>query len=100
MIQYARPDNLIILPRSGTEPRRLEGVDPELGLIGWTVEEILRDVMGMDDPRPPAFAEMMKAYENAVTRGDPDAVETAKALVFRALHPSSVVRQIIEIESL
>lgn len=100
MIQYARPDNLIILPRYGSKPRHLEGVDSEFGLIGWTVEEILRDVMGMEDPRPPAFAKMMELYENAVSRRDQKAIEKAKANIFRALHPSSVVRQIIEIETL
>lgn len=100
MIQYARPDNLIILPRRGGEPRRLDGVDPEFGLIGWTVEEILRDVMGMEDSRPPAFAKMMETYENAVTRRDKSAIKVAKERIFRALHPSSVVRQIIEIETL
>jgi hypothetical protein len=100
MIQNARPDNLIILPRFGNVPRKLEGVDPEFGLIGWTVEEILRDVMGMEDPRPPAFAKMMETYENAVTRRNKQAVEEAKAKVLRALHPSSLVRQIIEIDTI
>jgi len=100
MIQNAREDNLIILPREGTRPRRLEGVDAEFGLIGWTVEEILRDVMGMEDARPPEFAAMMNEYENAVTRRDESAIKLAKEKVFRALHPSSVVRQIIEIETL
>jgi hypothetical protein len=100
MIQNARPDNLVILPRFGNVPRELEGVDPEFGLIGWTVEEILRDVMGMEDPRPPTFAKMMETYENAVTRQNKKAVEAAKAKVLRALHPSSLVRQIIEIDTL
>lgn len=100
MIQAVRPENLIILPRSGFEPRRLDGLDPEFGLIGWTVEEILRDVMGMEDSRPPAFARMMEAYENAVTMRDHEAIEKTKSQVLRALHPSSIVRQIIEIETL
>lgn len=100
MIQYAHLNNLIILPRNGSEPRQLVGVDPEFGLIGWTVEEILRDVMGMEDPRPPAFTELMELYENAVTRRDEEAIKATKAKVLRALHPSSIVRQIIEIETL
>ncbi|MGH6978743.1 MAG: hypothetical protein ACRED4_05595, partial [Brevundimonas sp.] len=100
MVQHARPDNLIILPRHGSTPRHLDGVDAEFGLIGWTVEEILRDVMGMDDPRPPAFAQMMEAYETAVTKQDEVAIEAAKTRLLRALHPSSVVRQIIEIDTL
>ncbi len=100
MVQHARPDNLIILPRHGSTPRHLDGVDAEFGLIGWTVEEILRDVMGMDDPRPPAFAQMMEAYETAVTKQDEVAIKAAKTRLLRALHPSSVVRQIIEIDTL
>lgn len=100
MIQHARPDNLIILPRQGSQPRTLDGVDSKYGLIGWTIEEILRDVMGMDDPRPPAFAHIMERYENAVTKQDKQAINAARKELFKALHPSSVVRQIIEIESI
>ena len=100
MIQHVRPDSLIILPRVGTQPRGLDGVDPEFGLIGWTIEEILRDVMGMEDPRPPAFAEMMEAFESAVTKQDEHGIAQARGRLLRALHPSSVVRQIIEIDSL
>ncbi len=100
MVQYGRPDNLIILPKSGSAPVALKDVDPEFGLIGWTVEEILRDVMGMEDARPPAFADMMSKYENAVSRQDSEATEYFKGLLLRALHPSSIIRQIIEIETI
>lgn len=100
MIQHARPDNLIILPKQGSRPRVIHGIDPEYGLIGWTVEEILRDVMGMDDSRPIEFAHIMERYENAVTKQDDQAAADAKAELFRALHPSSIIRQIIEIESI
>ncbi len=100
MIQNASSEQLIILAKSQSTPRRLNGVDRDFGLIGWTVEEILRDIMGMEDPRPPRFAEMMQRYETAVTRRDIPEIEASKADVLRALHPSSVMRQIIEIESL
>lgn len=100
MIQHAKPETLKVLPRMGNEPRKFAGIDDELGLIGWTVEEILRDVMGMDDPRPPKFAKIMEAYENAVTRNDETLIEETKKNVLRALHPSSIVRQIIEVETL
>lgn len=100
MVQCAKLEELIILPREGVHPTRLKGVDPEFGLIGWTVEEILRDVMGMEDPRPLAFVKIMERYENAVTRKDYIEMEVAKSEVLRALHPSSVVRQIIEIEAI
>lgn len=100
MLQYARADNLIILPKNGSKPSSLEGIDSEYGLIGWTVEEILRDVMGMEDPRPPAFAKMMEDYENAVTQKDQASEGEARARVLRALHPSSIVRQILQVEAI
>lgn len=100
MVQCAKLKELIVLPREGMQPRHLTGVDPEFGLIGWTVEEILRDVMGMEDPRPPAFVKIMERYENAVTRQDHVEIQAAKSEVLRALHPSSIVRQIVEIEAI
>lgn len=56
--------------------------------------------MGMEDPRPLAFVKIMERYEDAVTRKDYIEMEVAKSEVLRALHPSSVVRQIIKIEAI
>ena len=56
--------------------------------------------MGMEDPRPERFIQMMENYEQAIARKDQKTTAEGRLLLSRALHPSSVIRQIIDIESI
>jgi hypothetical protein len=76
-------------------------IDPEYGFIGWTVEEILRDIMGLEDSRPPEFVMMLADFERAVShKDDGEIIGAARKRLERALHPSSILRQIIDIEAI
>ncbi len=100
MIQEAKANELIVLDIDSHEPRTTKMVDPEYGFVGWTIEEILQDVMGLDDVRPERFRDALRAYDGAVDKGDTRSVARTRDVLLKMLHPANPLRQILKIESI
>ncbi|KAI2687475.1 AAA family ATPase [Pseudomonas sp. TNT3] len=68
------------------------------GFKGWTVDEVLTDVMGMHDTRTQLFNELMNEFTNAIDREDQAAAETAFEKLDSSLHPLSNVRKLLRLQ--
>lgn len=71
----------------------------EFGLQGWSIEEILRDVMEMPETTSQLFEKTKKAFDEAVNHDDVEKARTNYKLLKKMLHPSSVLRQLLEIQT-
>lgn len=96
IIQQAARNQIIALERSasGVEPRTLP--EAEFAYQGWTVEEILEDVMGMRTTRSALFQSAYSEYEAAVGVDETAERQAADALD-RLLHPSNPLRKVLRL---
>ncbi|WP_194165327.1 AAA family ATPase [Deinococcus terrestris] len=70
----------------------------EFGFMGWSVEEILKDVMGLKDSISPVLDSRLKAIDNAIEEDDGDAAREAYEQLDDMLHPSSPLRKIYKLQ--
>ncbi len=99
VIQTAAPSQVIALEE--VEPGRLRKKDipkPEYGFQGWTIEEILTDVMGMSDLRSSRYKELTRQFYAAVDRDDKVRAEKLYSMLCSILHPRNVMRKILKIQ--
>ena len=70
----------------------------EYGLQGWTLEEILKDVMGMPSTTSEMYARTIKAFDQAMM--DENIVEIKKNYdeLDKMLHPNSTLRKLLQIQ--
>ncbi|SHF56981.1 Predicted ATP-binding protein involved in virulence [Litoreibacter ascidiaceicola] len=69
------------------------------GFKGWTIEEILEDVMGVENTRTPTFRDAMHNFDTALDMDDSKGVNQALAVLKEMLHEQSPLRKLLEIQS-
>lgn len=69
------------------------------GLQGWTVEEILRDIMGMETTTSAAYDAAIKNFDIAMEREDAKAVNEAYTVLKEMLHPNSILLKMMDIQT-
>jgi len=95
IIQGAPPNEIIALGRVDDKVIQRQLPDSTYGFQGWSIDEVLTDVMGMKDTRTGIYQDAMAAFQTAV---DYDAYTDAKeafAELDRLLHPSSHMRKLL-----
>lgn len=98
VLQSADPAHVIALAiRDGRVVKR-ELPQNEHGFAGWTIEEILTDIMGMGDLRAPAYFDAIKLFDLAVDRDDVEKARLAFADLDKMLHPKSVARKMLSFQ--
>lgn len=98
VVQSLAPDQLIALGKEGDNIVRRELPVSETGYVGWTVEEILRDVMGMEDTNSDCFQQLWEAFTASIENEDgAKARETGQQLL-KMLHPANVLRKVINLQ--
>ncbi|MCM1092406.1 MAG: AAA family ATPase [Lachnospiraceae bacterium] len=66
---------------------------------GWSVEEILRDVMEMnDDIYSDAFQEYMRLFDAGLDQDDKNKAKVAYEELLKILHPDNPLRRMLEIQ--
>lgn len=100
VVQAAKPGEVIALARSGTSPPALRALSetPE-GFRGWSVEEILEDVMGMESTRSPDYDSAVKAFQTALLEENASAALSALRMLGRLLHPESSARKLFRLQA-
>ena len=99
VIQTAAPSQVI--PLEETEVgilRKKEIAVTEYGFQGWTIEEILRDVMGMEVLRPNRYLRTLEEFRDSVEKNNRKKAEQAYSILCSILHPGNVTRKILEIQ--
>lgn len=65
---------------------------------GWTIDEILQDVMGMDETRSQLYINLIRSFNNALdTDNSTLALESYNGLS-KIIHPDNALRKILEIQ--
>ena len=70
----------------------------EYGLQGWTLEEILQDVMGMPSTTSDIFQETMSAFDKAMMEDNIKEIKKNYQILDKMLHPNSTQRKILQIQ--
>ena len=72
---------------------------PMQTLEGWSVEEILRDVMDMDEAvYSDRYYELYRVFDAALDNEDYEQAKTASDLLMEILHPTSPERKILKLQ--
>jgi predicted ATP-binding protein involved in virulence len=70
----------------------------EYGLQGWTLEEILQDVMGMPSTTSEVFKVTMAAFDKAMMEENISEIKKNYELLDKMLHPNSTQRKLLKIQ--
>ncbi|CAM3265597.1 hypothetical protein DESA109040_05850 [Deinococcus saxicola] len=99
IIQGLHADELIALGRDEknlTVQRKIHPAPGRFGFRGWTVEEILRDVLGMDDSISAERKDTEDAFNDALDREDVEAARPYYEDLMAMLHPANPLRRIYD----
>lgn len=70
----------------------------EYGYKGWTIEEILRDVMGMEETKSNFYEETLRNFDKAIDEDDINTAKNCYQILNKMLHPKNYLRKILEIQ--
>lgn len=98
VIQTALANEVIALERVDGDVVKRELPVSEYGYRGWTVEEILKDVMGMRDLRTEEYELVRKEFVNAFKHQNYDEAKQAFVKIEKMLHPSSELKTIYQMQ--
>ncbi len=68
------------------------------GLHGWTLEEILTDVMGLETTSSKKYIDAITSFDQALDREDKEEIVTAYKRLDEMLHPNSNMRRLLKIQ--
>ena len=98
ILQNAKPNEIIALALSegGVHRRQLNG--NSYGFQGWTVEEVLTDVMGMSDTRTHTYHQLMSEFESAIDSDDYERSKVVYQELELLLHPENHLRKLLKFQ--
>ena len=70
----------------------------EYGLQGWTLEEIMKDVMGMVSTTSDLYAQTIKEFDEAMYEENIPVIKEKYETLCKMLHPQSTLRQLLKIQ--
>ena len=70
----------------------------EYGYQGWTIEEILDDIMGMPDLRTIKYNEIKKSFDDALDREDKIKAQNAYEELDKMLHPQYPLKPVFKMQ--
>jgi energy-coupling factor transporter ATP-binding protein EcfA2 len=96
VVQSAERCNIAVLHKDGDRVHIRNY--PDQSYQGWSVEEILRELMELDSTHSEAFTQAMEAFEQAIGADDYTAAHAAYQTLDRILHPESVHRKLMRMQ--
>lgn len=99
VIQSAEKGEVIAIVDGERGPRVNEIGYGEYGFRGWTIEEILRDVMGLDDVVTDEYRLAMRDFDDAVDAGNAEAANVALGVLEAMLHPNNHLRKLLRLQA-
>jgi predicted ATP-binding protein involved in virulence len=99
MIQAAEINELIALGLNEKDQVYIRQLPNAVyGFQGWSVEEILEDVMGLSQTRSPMYIEAINEFETAMNEENEDKVIEAYQKLDLMLHPSNPLRKLLKLQ--
>lgn len=98
VVQTAGKDEVIALERSEGKVLQRDLPTSEYGYQGWTIEEILDEVMGMPDLRTQKYNSIKKQFDEALDNFDHQAAKNAYDELDKMLHPQYPLRPVFKMQ--
>nr|WP_290446033.1 AAA family ATPase [Acinetobacter lwoffii] len=98
VVQTASQGEVIALERKDDRVLQRELPNSEYGYQGWTVEEVLRDVMGMNDLRTEKYETIRNEFLQAFKNRNRANAETAFNKLEKMLHPNNELKTIYQMQ--
>ncbi|WP_323022912.1 AAA family ATPase [Pararhodobacter sp.] len=99
VVQAASPEEVIALVAEDDERVKARSVpQSKFGYLGWTIEEVLEDIMGVEDTRTATFRAVMRAFDGAIEAEDEAKIRHALADLEEMLHPNNPLRKLLRIQ--
>lgn len=98
VVQTASQGEVIALERKDGLVVQRELPNSEYGYQGWTVEEVLRDVMGMNDLRTEEYEAIRNGFLQAFKHRNREDVEIAFDKLEKMLHPNNELKTIYQMQ--
>ena len=98
IIQAANPKEIIALASESGNVYRRDLNNGEFGFQGWTVEEVLTDVMGMADTRTETYNRAILKFEAAIDSSNFNAAAAVYEELNNLLHPDNHLRKLLRLE--
>ena len=100
VIQAAEGGEVIALIRDESgRPNIKPPTELLYGFKGWTVEEILEDVMGVPTTKSQLFEDTMEGFDQALTDDNPAELAKHLAALEQMLHPKSPYRKLLRLQA-
>lgn len=98
VIQSAKMDEVIALQRINGEVEKRQLPNSEYGFQGWTVEEILNDIMGLEDLRSKIYRDLKSKFNKALDEKNLHLAQQAYDELDKMLHPDYALRPVFQIQ--
>ncbi|MGJ7922192.1 AAA family ATPase [Neobacillus sp. LXY-4] len=99
IIQVAQPDEVIPLGFMENGIKINKGIlYKEYGFQGWTIEEVLRDVMGLENTHSKFFTNALSEFDESLSKLDVEKTMSLYNKIDKMLHPQNHLRKILKIQ--
>lgn len=98
IIQNANPNEIIALEFKDGSVSKRELLGSKYGFKGWSIEEVLTDVMGMNDTRTPIFNELIHGFNLAIDRENAASASKIYEELEQLLHPENHLKKLLRFQ--
>lgn len=98
IIQSAMPNQIVALQHVNEKIERKTLPSNDYGYQGWTVEEVLTDVMGLSDTRTSVYQSIIHSFQQAVDNDDYETGLAAFKELDKLLHPENHLRKLLSFQ--
>ncbi len=99
VLQNATAEEIISLHKDENNNTYIKKLNlGEYGLQGWTLEEIMKDVMGMPYTTSELYVNIMHNFDNAMNEDNQEQILKYYEILKKMLHPKNPMLQLLEIQ--
>jgi predicted ATP-binding protein involved in virulence len=98
VIQTAKPNQIIALGFDNNNVVQRELPNSEFGFQGWTIEEVLTDVMGMNNLRTEIFKKLISQFDKSIDEENTQSAEEIFNQLDNLLHPENTLRKLLKFQ--
>jgi len=98
IIQASKPNQIIALEVKGNKVVQRHLPETKYGFQGWTVEEVLTDVMGMSDTRTTLFNNLLNEFGKHIDNGNYSKANEVFNQIDIILHPQNHLRKLLKFQ--
>lgn len=98
VIQTAKPKQIIALSLDNKSVIQRDLPNTDFGFQGWTIEEVLIDVMGMTNIRTEIFKKLIAQFDIAIEQENSKIAEKNFNELDKLLHPENTLRKLLKFQ--